>query len=158
VIAVGRGAQFTRECLARFGPRINHAHQHTPRPRGGLGRVLLRVETTEVSGTNDRCPKRLHGLLCAQMTRKDLPVNLLLAREARILLWSLAAGAFAVPPLIWLTGRALLGPYANGGIFALWGDFAQQVVSGSLAAWIVLLGPFVLLSAARLAVSVGQRL
>jgi len=92
------------------------------------------------------------------MTRKHLPVNLLLAREARILLWSLAAGAFAAPPLIWLTGRALLGPYANGGLFALWGDFAQQIVAGSLAAWIVLLGPFVLLSAARLAVAAGQRL
>jgi hypothetical protein len=52
----------------------------------------------------------------------------------------------------------LLGPYANGGLFALWGDFAQQVVAGSAAAWIVLLGPFVLLSAARLAVAVSQRL
>jgi len=158
VIGVRRRAEFARERLAGLGSRINHTDQHATLSRSGLGRVLLRVEPTEVSGPNDRCPKRLHGLLCAQMTRKDLPVNLLLAREARILLWSLAAGAFAVPPLIWLTGRGLLGPYANGGLFALWGDFAQQVVAGSAAAWIVLLGPFVLLSAARLAVAVSQRL
>ena len=73
------------------------------------------------------------------------------SREITLLLQALAAGAFALPLLIWVAGRVLLGPYANGGPFALWFDFVGELFRGSFAACIVLLAPYVLLSAGRYA-------
>lgn len=86
------------------------------------------------------------------MARRNPKLDLVtLNREARLLAGSLIFAAVALPLIIWVTGRALLGPYANGGMFAILGDFFTLLFSGSIAAWIVLLGPYVLLSALRLA-------
>lgn len=88
----------------------------------------------------------------ARMARRNPKLDLVtLNREARLLAGSLIFAAVALPLIIWVTGRALLGPYANGGMFAILGDFFTLLFSGSIAAWIVLLGPYVLLSALRLA-------
>jgi hypothetical protein len=57
----------------------------------------------------------------------------------------LAVGLLLMPCLIYAVGRAVLGPYARGNLFALWHDFLDGLASGSQAAWFILLGPYVLL-------------
>ena len=66
-------------------------------------------------------------------------------RELLAALICLALGILLMPCLIFLVGRAALGPYARGNLFALWHDFLQGLAGGSHAAWFVLLGPYVLL-------------
>lgn len=88
----------------------------------------------------------------ARMARKNRKLDLVtLNREARLLLGAVIFGAVALPLLIWVTGRGLLGPYANGGMFAILGDFFTLLFSGSLAAWILLFAPYALLLALRFA-------
>ena len=67
-------------------------------------------------------------------------------------------GLFIVPPLIWLTGRALFGPYANGGLFSLWGDFFGELARGARSAWVVALAPCALLALLQGAVALSRRL
>ena len=57
----------------------------------------------------------------------------------------LALGLIVMPILIWLVGSSRLGPYANGGLFALWRDYVAALAHGSLAFWLVALGPYVAL-------------
>jgi hypothetical protein len=86
----------------------------------------------------------------ARMARRNPKLDLVtLNREARLLLGSLIFGAVGLPLIVWVTGRALLGPYANGGMFAILGDFFTMLFSGSLAAWILLFAPWLMLSALR---------
>jgi hypothetical protein len=75
----------------------------------------------------------------------------------RLPLAALATGLLGAPPLIWLTGRGLFGPYANGGVFALWGDFFGLLARGSFAAWIVALAPLALLLLVRAAIALYRR-
>jgi len=75
----------------------------------------------------------------------------------RLPLAALAVGLFGAPPLIWLTGRGLFGPYANGGPFSLWGDFFGLLARGSLSAWIVALAPLALLLLVRGAIALSRR-
>lgn len=63
---------------------------------------------------------------------------------------ALLAGALLMPLLVWIAGGIALGPYANGGYFALLADFFRGLVDGSLACWILLAGPYVVLSLLRL--------
>lgn len=72
-----------------------------------------------------------------------------LGRELVLLLAALAIGLVLVPWLIWIIGRLTLGDYAHGGPLALWGDFFRGLYAGSLAFWIALLGPYVLLLSGR---------
>lgn len=62
----------------------------------------------------------------------------------------LLAGASLIPPLIWITGLIIIGPYANGGLWALWTDMIQALQDGSRAAWITLLAPAALAAIWRL--------
>ena len=71
-------------------------------------------------------------------------------RELAIGVAALLAGALLMPLLIWVAGSVALGPYANGGYFALLGDFLRGLVTGSLACWIVLAGPYAVISLLRL--------
>ena len=48
-----------------------------------------------------------------------------------------------VPVLIWLVGTSTLGAYTNGGPFSLWRDYLAGLLHGSLAFWLVALGPYV---------------
>ena len=63
-------------------------------------------------------------------------------RELLALGLSLALGVLVMPPLIWLVGSAKLGPYSGGGLFTLWGDYLLALFKGSLAYWLVALGPY----------------
>lgn len=95
----------------------------------------------------------------ARMARRN-PTNPLLTlnREARVLLGALIFGAVGLPLLVWLSGRTLLGPYANGGMFAILGDFFALLQSGSIAAWVLLLGPYVLLGLLRIAAALFRKI
>jgi hypothetical protein len=73
-------------------------------------------------------------------------------RELLALGVCLGAGLLLMPPLIWSIGSAKLGPYAGGGLFALWRDYLLALIRGSVAFWLVALGPYAalwLLRAAR---------
>lgn len=63
-------------------------------------------------------------------------------RELLLLLILLACGLFVVPLLIWVVGQWILGPYADGGAFALLMDFFTGLKNGSLVYWAVVIGPY----------------
>jgi hypothetical protein len=65
-------------------------------------------------------------------------------RELLMLAACLGIGAIVMPCLIFAVGRAALGPYAHGSVFALWRDFMTGLASGSQAAWFIVLGPYLL--------------
>jgi hypothetical protein len=71
-------------------------------------------------------------------------------RELAIVLIGLLLGALLMPLLVWGAGMVALGPYANGGFGALLSDFLRGLAEGSLASWLVLAGPYLLISLARL--------
>ena len=54
----------------------------------------------------------------------------------------LAVGLLVMPLLIWLIGSVELGPYANGGLAGLLSDYYRGLAKGSLAYWLVALGPY----------------
>ncbi len=54
----------------------------------------------------------------------------------------LVIGVTVMPILIYLVGSSRLGPYANGGLLALWRDYVVALVHLSLAFWLVALGPY----------------
>jgi hypothetical protein len=76
--------------------------------------------------------------------------------EAMTLGLALLAGLVLMPVLIYLAGRYTLGAYAHGsvqeahGVFSLFADFLRGLIEPRPSCWIVLLGPFVFLSFARL--------
>jgi hypothetical protein len=72
-----------------------------------------------------------------------------LRRELTILVILLACGLFIVPLIIWAVGRGVLGPYADGGPFALLVDFLNGLKTGSAVYWCVALGPYVLIMVLR---------
>jgi hypothetical protein len=63
---------------------------------------------------------------------------------------AVASGLIVMPALIYLAGRFTLGAYANGGLFALYGDFLKGLFEPRLSNWIVVLGPLVFLTLVRL--------
>ncbi len=74
-----------------------------------------------------------------------------LAREVITLVLGLLTGLLVMPFAIYLVGRTLLGGYLRSttdatpaGAVALWSDFIAGLSQGSLAHWLVLLGPYVL--------------
>jgi hypothetical protein len=77
---------------------------------------------------------------------------------AKLYAAALAVGLFVAPPLIWLTGRALFGAYANGGPFSLWGDFFGELARGARSAWVVALAPCALLALLQGVLALSRRL
>jgi hypothetical protein len=70
-------------------------------------------------------------------------------RELLLAAGALVAGLVLLPLLVWVAGAVVLGPY-RGGPWRLWLDYLALLGSGSLAAWILLLGPYALLLGFRL--------
>ena len=70
--------------------------------------------------------------------------------EAVTLGLALLFGLLVMPPLIYLAGRYTLNVYANGGVFALFGDFYKGLFELRPSCWIVVAGPFVFLSFFRI--------
>lgn len=63
-------------------------------------------------------------------------------REMLTLALCLAVGLMVMPLLIWLVGSLELGAYANGGLGSLLKDYYLALGKGSLAYWLVALGPY----------------
>jgi hypothetical protein len=78
--------------------------------------------------------------------------------SARLYAAALVIGLFVAPPLIWLTGSALFGAYADGGLLALWGDFFGGLARGARSAWVVALAPCALLALLQGAAALARRL
>jgi hypothetical protein len=80
-----------------------------------------------------------------------MPLNIATLR--RELLWALIAlpvGVLLLPPMIWLVGSRVFGPYAGGGTRDLVDHFFRGLAQGQQTFWIVALGPYVVLIALRL--------
>jgi hypothetical protein len=94
-------------------------------------------------------------LLASQTERAPSPANAAAVapsrarRELMIFVILLACGLFLMPLLIWVVGRSALGPYTDGGPFALLVDFFSGLKSGSPVYWCVALGPYVLVMILR---------
>jgi len=54
-----------------------------------------------------------------------------------------------MPPLVWLAGTRAFGPYAGGGPRALVGNFFHGLAQGTLGFWLVAIGPYAIVLAAR---------
>jgi hypothetical protein len=65
-------------------------------------------------------------------------------RELLTVALCLGIGVLVMPCLIFAVGRLILGPYANGNLFALWRDFIAGLASGFAAPWFIALGPYLL--------------
>jgi len=69
---------------------------------------------------------------------------------------ALAVGLLITPALFWMAASRVIGPYTRGtdgrslGVFAFLNDYFAQLGHGSEMAWIVALGPLLLLSFGRL--------
>ena len=80
---------------------------------------------------------------------EPLPSRTLL-RELLLAGLCVLLGLLVMPCLIFAIGRASLGPYEHGGVFALWRDFLLGLSHGSEPFWFVALSPFLLLCVLRL--------
>lgn len=63
---------------------------------------------------------------------------------------ALLAGLLLMPALIYLAGSLTLREYANGGFFALYGDFYENLFRFESSPWIVVAGPLAFLLLFRL--------
>jgi hypothetical protein len=63
----------------------------------------------------------------------------------------LAIGLFALPAAIYLVGVLMLGPYKPGaGLMQFYTDFFADLAAPTLQAWILALGPLVLITLIRM--------
>ena len=64
-----------------------------------------------------------------------------LAREALLALGLIAGGLIALPALVYVVGRRVVGVYADGmaGLYAALGD---ALIAGNVFAWILILSPY----------------
>src|ERR1700753_244070 len=84
----------------------------------------------------------------------------LLLRELLFLGIGLLCGFLVVPLLIWVVGNRILGSYvhaqdptAGTGPMRLLADFFSGLMHGSVAFWVVVAGPFILISLVRLLIA-----
>ena len=64
-----------------------------------------------------------------------------------------AGGVLLLPPLIWLVGSRVFGPYAAGNTRDLVDHFFRGLGQGQQAFWIVALGPYLAILIVRLTVA-----
>jgi hypothetical protein len=71
-------------------------------------------------------------------------------REIAIAAALFAAGLLLLPPVIYWVGRQIAGDYAGGGPLALADQIWAGLMQPELAAWLLVLSPYVLLQLVRL--------
>jgi hypothetical protein len=71
-------------------------------------------------------------------------------REFLWLLIGLPVGVLLLPPLIWLVGSHVFGPYTGGNTRDLVDHFFRGLGRGQQAFWIVALGPYLAILTLRL--------
>jgi hypothetical protein len=86
-----------------------------------------------------------------RLTRTIMPMSL--KRHAPWLIAGLLFGAAILPFLVYYTGTATLGPYANGGAGRFFADFYADLARLRGAAWGLFLGPVALVSVWRILVA-----
>lgn len=64
-------------------------------------------------------------------------------RELVTIALCLLIGLLVVPTGVYVVGRQILGPYANGGLPNLIADIARELVRGSLPFWLLVGGPYI---------------
>ena len=69
--------------------------------------------------------------------------------EAMTLGLAVLVGLLVMPALIFVAGHFTLREYANGGVFALYFDFFKGLFEPRQSCWIVVAGPFVMLTLFR---------
>ena len=70
--------------------------------------------------------------------------------EAMTLGLAVLVGLLVMPALIFVAGHFTLREYANGGVFALYFDFFKGLFEPRPSCWIVVAGPFVLITLSRM--------
>jgi len=73
-----------------------------------------------------------------------------LRREFLWLLIGLPVGVLLLPPLIWLVGSRVFGPYSGGNARDLVDHYFRGLGQGQQAFWIIALGPYLAITALRL--------
>jgi hypothetical protein len=84
------------------------------------------------------------------------PNIVMVRRELLWLLIGLVVGLLLLPPLIWLAGSHVFGPYAAGNTRDLVDHFYRGLGQGQQATWIVALGPYLAIVVLRLTVGAVQ--
>ena len=74
-------------------------------------------------------------------------------REFQWLLIALPVGVLLLPPLIWLAGSHVFGPYAGGNTRDLIDHYFRGLGQGHQTFWIVALGPYLAVLTLRLTVA-----
>jgi len=72
------------------------------------------------------------------------------ARELVIAVFALAVGAVVLPFLIYYCGNSALGAYEGAGVGRTFGVVWGGLATGSIASWIVVLGPYSLFLLSRI--------
>lgn len=73
-----------------------------------------------------------------------------LAREFMLFAAALFVGLVVIPLGVFFVGGAVLGTYGTGGtLWTFWGDYLAGLGTASLAHWLLVLGPYVLLGIVR---------
>lgn len=75
-------------------------------------------------------------------------------RHVRWIAAALVFAAFVLPFLVYYTGVLTLGPYARGGPWRFLGDYYSDLLHLRTGAWVLLLGPAVLVAGWRALVAV----
>jgi hypothetical protein len=68
-----------------------------------------------------------------------------LGRQLSIAAAALAAGFLLLPLLIFFTGALILGRYEGASLWRTYATVFVGLVHGSIASWVVVLGPYLLL-------------
>ena len=76
-----------------------------------------------------------------------------LKKEAAIFLAMLFLGLIILPVAIWFVGNVVFGDYGGAGYGDFFGNLTLRIVSGNLAAWFLVLSPWLTLQAVRLALA-----
>jgi hypothetical protein len=81
------------------------------------------------------------------------PNIVMVRRELLWVLIGLVVGLLLLPPLIWLVGSHVFGPYASGDGRDLVDHFFRGLGQGQQGFWIVALGPYAAILALRATVA-----
>lgn len=85
------------------------------------------------------------------------PVFSKLARELAWLAALLIVGIVLLPIAIWVVGRTIFGDYEGGAYMDFFGALAGRLATGDLAAWFLVLSPYLAICTLRLS-AFGWRL
>lgn len=86
------------------------------------------------------------------MSEQITPLSRVLRKEAAVFAGFLFFGLVLLPVLIWFVGKAVFGAYGGAGFADFFGTLSGKIRSGDLAAWFLVLSPWLAWQAMRLTV------